>query len=340
MKTKYSFFLITGFLILAFVLSILLGDSKINVFQTLLEAFSKAEVSNNLAQLILFDIRIPRALLALVVGSSLATAGAVMQAIFRNPLADPGLIGVSSGAAVGAIIFILFGSILANYVDESLISMGLVLFPIIGGTISTLLVYNLSNVNGKINISTLLLTGLAVNAIAASIIGLATFLSTDDQIRNFTFWSLGSLSNSDWKVLTILVPCCLIFFIFINYSKNQLNLILLGDYEARNLGLNVEKFRSYLIFASSGIVGITVAYCGIIGFIGLITPHISRLIFGPNHQNLIPATALMGGIILLCSDLFSRILIPYAELPIGIITSLVGAPFFLHLILKSKSQNF
>ena len=331
-----SFYIIIISLILSLYLSISLGDANININKNILSWLGFNYEIEAISKFIFQEIRIPRALMALIIGAILATSGTVMQAIFRNPLADPGLIGVSSGGAVGAILFItIFSSLeLGNF--KWVLDSGMIIFPMLGAILTTFLVFKLSQYNKKTNVATMLLTGLAINAIAGTIIGYATFLSTDDQLRSFTFWSLGTLGRSNWSLIQILFPIFLFVIICKLMLRKELNLLLLGEYEAHYLGVNVEATRRNLIILTSGIVGLSVSLCGMIGFLGLVTPHICRLLFGPNHKTLLPISALIGGIILINADLLSRVLIPYSELPIGIVTSFIGAPFFLYLIVKSK----
>ena len=340
LMSRISIIVISLIFLFSFYLNVSIGDASIQVNEQIFSYFGFDPEIPTVSKFILEEIRFPRALMALIIGAILATSGTIMQALFRNPLADPGLIGVSSGGAVGAILFILFSSTLASNRVEFIQEFGIIIFPMIGSILTTFLVFKLSQYNSKTNVATMLLTGLAINAIAGTIIGFATYLSNDDQLRNFTFWSLGTLGRSDWNIIKILLPIFLISMLYKLFLRHELNLMLLGDNEAQNLGMDVEKLRRRLIIVTSSIVGLSVSFCGMIGFIGLVTPHICRLIYGPNHKYLLPLSAIVGGIILINADMISRISIPYSELPIGIVTSLVGAPFFLYLIIKSKKILF
>tara|TARA_X000000368_G_scaffold417382_1_gene413605 strand:- start:953 stop:1972 length:1020 start_codon:yes stop_codon:yes gene_type:complete len=337
---KKIFILTSVILLVSFYLNISFGDASIGINKILLSLFGIDFNIPEVSKFIFYEIRLPRVIIAFIVGSILALSGTIMQAIFRNPLADPGLIGVSSGGAVGAILFIISANYLNAHTFMWLQDSGMIIFPMIGAMATTFLVYKLSQSNGKTNVAVMLLTGLAINAIAGTIIGYATYFSTDDQLRSFTFWSLGSLGRADWGLVQVLFPLTVIAIIYKISLRRELNLMLLGEREALYLGVNIEKTRRNLIIVTSSIVGLTVSICGMIGFIGLITPHICRLIFGPNHNLLLPLSGMVGGIILVNADLVSRISIPYSELPIGIVTSLIGAPFFLYLIIKTKKVLF
>ncbi|HBR94257.1 MAG TPA: hypothetical protein DEA90_08840 [Opitutae bacterium] len=325
-------------LLLAMFVSAALGDKSIpptTVVHALLNMEAPDDAINGI---IVRDIRVPRILTAVLVGATLAIAGAVLQAIFRNPLADPGLIGVSAGGAAGAISFIVFGSWLIPASWPLLHEIGISLFPMAGGIGVTLLVYRLALHEGRIHVTTMLLIGLAMNALVGALIGYAVFFSNDDQLRDYTFWSLGSLARANWNVLSWLAPIIVLLISALLRYRRQLNLLLLGEYEAVHLGLNVEKLRRRLILFTAGGVGLTVALCGMIGFVGLITPHLCRLMLGPDHRWLLPASALMGATTLVIADLLARISIQYSELPVGVLTATVGAPFFLYLIVRAKRR--
>ncbi|MFW5873840.1 MAG: FecCD family ABC transporter permease [Verrucomicrobiota bacterium] len=330
--------LIAVLLLLSMLSSIGLGDKPI-ALEHVLEALAGAEAqADTVDGIIVRNIRTPRVLTAVLVGAALAVSGAVLQAIFRNPLADPGLIGVSAGGAAGAIVFIVFGAWLIPSDWDWLRSSGLSLFPMAGGIGITFLVYWLSRHEGRTHVTTMLLTGLAINALVGALIGYAVFFSDDDQLRDFTFWSLGSLARANWSILAWLAPVIAALVGALLLYRRQLNLMLLGEYEALHLGVDVEKIRRHLIFLTAGGVGLTVALCGMIGFVGLITPHLCRLLLGPDHRWLLPASALMGAALLVNADLLARVSIRYSELPVGVLTATVGAPFFLMLVARSKRR--
>tara|TARA_B100000614_G_scaffold161614_1_gene143946 strand:- start:9226 stop:10284 length:1059 start_codon:yes stop_codon:yes gene_type:complete len=289
-------------------------------------------------EIVLLNIRLPRVILGALVGLALGTSGAILQGLFRNPLVDPGFIGVSSGAAVGAMFAILFTQFLQLIFWSVLVPFILPIMAIIGSFITTILVYKMSKVSGKTNIMTMLLSGIAVNAISGSVIGLFVSISSDVQLRSFTFWTLGGLDNADWLVVFLTSIFVFIPLIIVFKMRDELDIFMLGDSEAHHLGLNVESLKKKIILMSSVMVGISVSFCGMIGFIGLVTPHLVRLFIGPKHKLLIPGAALLGAIILSLSDLIAKSIIAPAQLPLGVITSAIGAPFFIWLIVNQKKR--
>ena len=325
-------------LLLSMFFSCALGDKAIEPTVVLKSLVGAEGEAHRIDAIIVRGIRAPRVLTAVMVGAALAVSGAVLQALFRNPLADPGLIGVSAGGAAGAVVFIVFGGLLIPEGWNWLRHSGLYLFPMAGGIGVTLIVYRLARHQGRTHVTTMLLTGLAINALVGALIGYAVFFSNDDQLRDFTFWSLGSLSRANWNMLFVLGPVACALIVALLFYKRRLNLLLLGEYEALHLGVNVEKTRQQLIFLTAGGVGLTVALCGMIGFVGLITPHFCRLLLGPDHRFLLPASALTGAMILVDADLLARISIRFSELPVGVVTATVGAPFFLLLVARAKRQ--
>tara|TARA_R100000027_G_scaffold67755_1_gene68584 strand:- start:9632 stop:10678 length:1047 start_codon:yes stop_codon:yes gene_type:complete len=302
-------------------------------------------------EVVVREIRMPRVAAGILVGAALSIAGALLQGLFRNPLADPALIGVSSGAAIGgvtALILVPMGIAAVatsswSPPDSVLHYINLFALPVcaMGCAIAlTFAIYRISLVGGRIHVPAMLLTGIAVNAIGGAVVGLMlTVFATDDQMRSVTFWMLGSLSGSNWTstglLALIIIPCLILA---LRYDKS-LNSFLLGESEAFHLGVDVNRVRKAVIILSALIVGVTVAFCGIIGFVGLVVPHMIRTLFGPDHRLLLPASALFGGTILLAADVFARTAVSPAELQIGILTSLLGGPFFLALLLSSRKSG-
>lgn len=285
---------------------------------------------------VLLSIRLPRVLLGLFVGASLGISGAAMQGLFRNPLADPGLIGISSGAAFAVVATIVAGQGLLAEMGGLLATYGLSLAAFAGAAVTTFIVYRISSVNGRVSVSTMLLAGIAVNALAAAGTGLFTYIADDAQLRTITFWSLGSLGGATWESLAGLLPFVLIPLISIPLTGQTLNALLLGKAEAGHLGMNVDRANVIVITMTTLCVGASVAVAGVIGFAGLVTPHLLRLIIGPDHRMLLPGSALLGGILLITADLAARTIAAPAELPIGIITAAIGAPFFLWLLMNKR----
>ena len=300
--------------------------------------FSKI-VFNNLSLLekeVLLNIRAPRVALAVFVGAALGVAGATLQGLFRNPLADPGLIGVSAGGALGAVLSIV---LLQTFSNDN--NMGIFLIPssAIFGSLTVIgIIYIITSGFNKSGIMYMLLVGIALNAIATVGIGFLTFISSDSQLRNITFWMMGSYGSSNW---ILLLPAIFVIsastIILISISR-KLDIMQLGEIEAYRVGVDIKKTKMIIIISTAIMIGASVSLSGIVGFIGLVVPHLVRLLGGANHRYLLLGSALMGVIISVNADLFSRIVIQPAEIPIGLATSALGAPFFLWLVLRLRER--
>lgn len=277
-------------------------------------------------------IRLPRLLTAAIVGAALALSGAAMQGLFRNPLADPGLIGVSSGAALGAVLVIVLGAWLPLSAGAMALPMGASL----GGLLATAVVYRLGKGGGQTDVATLLLAGIAVNAIAGAGTGLLTYFANDAQLRTLTFWLMGSLGGVGWPQFIMAAPFMLVCGAGICMLGRPLNAFLMGEDVAHHLGYPVEKIKAVTVLMCAVAVGAAVSVTGVIGFVGLVVPHVLRLIIGADHRLLLPASALLGAAGLVGADSVARTVISPAELPIGILTTLLGGPFFLSLLLKRR----
>ena len=335
----YSFFKFVNFkqrviictlflmLIIAIFLSTTIGAFSINLFKIISKSASPLE------EMILLEIRIPRILLSCFVGASLGLSGASLQGLFRNPLADPGLIGVSAGAALGATLTIVIGSDFTIYtaLEKYMIPISAVL----GSVCIIVLLYVSTMGFSQKGITYMLLIGIAVNAFATVGIAFLTFISSDLELRSLSFWIMGSFGGSEW--ITILPGIIIISFaiIWMIVSSRELDILQLGESEASRLGVDVKKLKFKVIISSAVIVGVSVSLSGMISFVGLIVPHIVRMLGGVNHNFLLVSSAMAGGILMSVADLGSRTLIQPAEIPIGLITSALGAPIFLWLILKS-----
>ena len=282
---------------------------------------------------VIHSIRLPRALMAATVGAGLAVSGAAMQGLFRNPLADPGLLGVSGGAALAAVSWIVFGGVIAEAIPLLNHRYALPLFAFIGSALASLSVFLIADRRGS-SVALLLLTGIAINAITGAMTGLMVYAADDEQLRSFTFWTMGSLANGTWSNLSFIAPIILCTVIISPFFANGLNALLLGDSEARHLGHSPERLKVQVILLVSLSVGAAVAFCGMIGFVGLVVPHLIRLVVGPDHRVLLPASALLGASLLLLADMLARSIVSPAELPIGLLTASLGGPFFLWLIAK------
>jgi len=280
----------------------------------------------------LWVVRFPRIVMALVVGAALAVAGAVMQAIFGNPLAEPGVVGVSSGAALGAATAIVLGASVLG-------GAGVALFAFLGGLVATLLVYAVSRAGGRTEVVTLLLTGIAVNAIAQAGIAFVLFVADTASREQIVFWQLGSLGGSLWSQVVIVASVTVIGVLLSFALARRYDLLSLGERNARHLGVNVEQLRLVSIVLVALLTGVAVAFTGIIAFVGLVVPHIIRMIIGPAHRGLILASAVGGGVLLVLADLMTRTLVSGAELPIGMLTSLVGGPFFFWLLYRQRRRS-
>lgn len=284
----------------------------------------------------LLDIRLPRVCLGLLVGAALGVSGAAMQGLFRNPLADPSLIGISSGAALAATFVVIVG----DAVKISLpFTLQLFAFPVaafVGALLTTLIVYRLATIAGQTAVATLLLAGIAINALAQAFSGFLTFYATDTQIRSLTFWKLGSLGGSNWTSDLIIAPFILIPLAVFPSLGRTLNALLLGDAEAGHLGFDIERAKKLVIVLAALAVGASVAFAGLISFVGLVVPHLLRLMIGADHRALLPGSALLGAILLVAADLIARTAVAPAEMPIGVLTAITGAPFFLWLLLRDR----
>lgn len=290
--------------------------------------FGPIQPGDELAHRVLIDIRIPRVLFSCLNGAALAIAGATMQALFRNPLAEPGLVGISSGAALGAVIAIVLTS-------GGLLLISTAAFA--GSLAATLLAYHM----GKRfhGVSGLLLSGIAINTVAGSAIGLLTMLANDNQLRDLTFWSMGSLAGGSWQTLALLAPPVILLIVYLCRQWRVMNALLLGEREAAHLGFQLAAVRKRLILATALIVGPLVATTGTIGFIGLVVPHLMRMVLGANHRHLLAASAIAGALLLTLADWLARILINPAELPIGLVTSLIGGPFFFWMLTRVRTTK-
>ena len=280
---------------------------------------------------VVVELRLPRTLLAIVVGALLAQAGAVMQGLFRNPLADPGIIGVSAGAAAGAVLAIFFLPATAPWWVQPLAAFG-------GGFGTSLLVYALARGSLGTSVLVLLLAGVAVSALAGSLIALVSYLSDDERLRDITLWQMGSLARAGDARLSLVVLVFALLALRFQRRAGSLNALLLGESEARHLGIQVERLKFELVVLVALGVGVAVAAAGMIGFVGLLVPHALRMLCGPDYRSLLPLSALGGAVLLLAADAAARLVIAPAELPVGIVTAILGAPFFVLLLLQMRGR--
>lgn len=281
-------------------------------------------------QTIIWSIRFPRVLLGVLVGASLSMAGAAFQGILKNPMADPYVIGISSGAALGATIAIVSG-IKSIFNSMSSISF----FAFIGALITVFVVYNIARIKTKVPVSTLLLAGIALGQFLTAIMSFLMVIYSKDMAK-IIYWTMGNLGGKGWDpILKISIPV-IISMILINFFARDLNIMLMGEETAKSLGVDTEKTKIYILVLGTFMVSMVVSISGIIGFVGLIIPHIVRILLGPDHRILLPASALIGGIFMVLADTIARTIISPVEIPVGIITALFGGPFFLYLLRRSK----
>ncbi len=325
-------------LIISMILNVTIGAFSLS-FSEILNTLLNPE-ENKIYYQVLVDIRVPRVILGVLVGVAFGISGAMMQTLFKNPLADPSIIGVSAGASAGVVIFMLLGNFLPTLLYDGFLSyLSLPLSAFLGAAITIFAIYKLATIYNKVAVTVMLLAGIAINAMLGALVGLFTYVSTEEELKSFTFWTMGSLADGNMKIILIMIPIVIVTYIFAISKNVELNLMLLGEDEARNSGVNAEKLKKYIILFVSLAIGASVAFCGIIGFIGLVVPHIARLLVGSNHKFYLPLSAILGAFVLLWADSIARIIIAPAELPIGIITALLGAPFFLWLLIKNRQDS-
>ncbi len=309
--------------------------SPLSVWQALVDT-SAPELSVSIVQI----IRLPRALLAMAVGANLAVCGAILQGLFRNPLADPSLIGVSAGASVGASLMIVLSASLpffhAEFNTFTLVSIG----AFSGGLLAVWIVYRTATNDALgTSVATMLLVGIAISALAGSVTGLLEYFSDNEMLRRMSLWRMGGLDGANMTQVSFAYFIVAIQVVMIpNYSR-ALNTLLLGESQARHLGINVIKLKKHLIVLVAAGVGIAVALAGSIAFVGLVVPHMVRLVMGPDHRHLLPLSMLVGAILLLVSDTIARTVMAPTELPVGLITAFVGAPFFVSLLRMRQRYN-
>ena len=287
-----------------------------------------------LDRLVLFDIRLPRLFLCILVGAALAVSGALMQGLFRNPLADPGIVGVSAGASLAAITAIVLGGLLPatvlSFAGDYLVAIA----AFLGGWASTLLLYRVATRGGQTSVATMLLAGIALTALAMALVGVLTYLADDRQLRDLTFWQMGSLAGATWPKVLAAAPIILTALAAAPLLARGLNGLALGEAAAGHIGIPVQRVKNMAILTVAAATGAAVAGSGGIGFVGIVVPHVLRLASGPDHHTLLPNAALLGASLLLAADMIARTVLAPAELPIGIVTAILGAPVFLWILLR------
>lgn len=314
------------------LLSISVGSVKVKPLRSIFILFQSLlglkGTGTETERTIILSLRVPRALLAGLVGAGLSVAGTIFQALLRNPLADPYILGVSSGAAVGAIVAILMGL--------STLSFGLPLASFLGALLTVVIVFYFGRQDGKIHPNTLLLAGVVIGSFLTALIMFFISISQKEELHTIIFWLMGDFSFSNGQAISIVFPYILISFLFLYLHARKLNLILSGEESALQMGVDVERLKLISYLAASLMTAASVSLCGLIGFVGLIIPHSVRLIFGPDHRLILPAVALIGASFLIISDTLARSIIAPIELPVGVITATFGGPFFVYLLRRRK----
>ena len=329
---------LSGVLAFVAVASITVGPMNISFADSLRSLTGSGSDLAPHILLVINEIRLPRTILCMFIGAILAICGVVMQGLFRNPLAEPGIIGVSAGAALGgAFAIVVFADFSQNY--PTLMNLAaLPFFAFLGGALTTVLVYWLGTNKFGTSVTIMLLAGVAISALSGAAIGFMNFIADDQMLRDLTLWSMGSLAGANWSGIALAAVTLVLLMFWFQKKAMSLNALLLGESEAKHLGVPVQKLKRQLILLSAVGVGITVSISGAIGFIGLVIPHLGRMLAGPDHRSLLPISALMGALLLTAADMFARVVVAPAELPVGIVTALIGAPFFIYLLFQQKGK--
>lgn len=313
-------------------------EFETDVFSILTSFFDSSVTVSEADRYILSDLRLPRIVMGILIGSMLAVSGTCMQGMFKNPLATPDLIGITSGATLFAAVSIVLGGVLKAFIPESLHFYLLSLMAFVGSLLTMLLVYKIATVNGKTNVVMMLLSGVAVTAIGFAFTGFLIYLSKEEELRDLTFWNLGSLAGATWMKNALLLAVLLLSYFFLLGKGKSLNALMLGENDAKHLGVPVEKIKKQIVVFTALMVGTTVAFAGTIGFVGLVIPYILRLLFKSNYQLILPLSAVFGSILLVVADTISRTIVAPSEIPIGILTAMLGAPVFILILIKNKKS--
>ena len=334
-RSRALHWVLAGALILTCLLSLQVGATNVTL-STMLAKLTQGEALSPMERVVLFDIRLPRLAMGVLVGAALAVSGAAMQGLFRNPLADPGIVGVGAGAGLGAIIAIVLGALLPVWMIDLVGNQLVPLAAFFGGWASTILLYRVSTRHGRTSVATMLLAGIALGALAGALSGILVYIADDRQLRDLTFWGLGSLAGASWAKVLSAGPLILLSIGAALMLGRGLNGLALGEATAAQIGINVQRMKSIAILAVAGATGAAVAVSGGIGFIGIVVPHLLRLASGPDHRTLLLNSALLGAILLILAEVIARVVIAPAERPIGIVTAVLGAPVFLWILLKRR----
>jgi len=342
-QNKLYFFFITSVLLLVLLAIVALyvgvydfnGVSPFTVLRQFIQGDANLKLSD---KYVIWDVRASRIVMAILVGSMLAVSGTSLQGLFKNPLATGDLIGLTSGATLLAAISIVLGGHFKEYLPEMVQFSLTGISAFVGALLAMMLVYRISTSGGKTNVVMMLLSGVAITAIGFSITGFLIYISKDEQLRDLTFWNMGSLAAATWTKNIVLTIVVIISYTILLPKGKALNAMMLGEKDAQHLGINVERLKKQIVIVTALMVGTCVAFSGTIGFVGLIVPYILRLLFKSNYTFILPLSAVCGSILLLVADTFSRSIVQPSELPIGILTALMGGPIFIAILIKFKKS--
>ncbi|MEX1234823.1 MAG: iron ABC transporter permease [Roseovarius sp.] len=334
-RARALHYALAGMLALASIASLQVGATDVTLL-AMLGKLAQGEALSHMERVVLFDIRLPRLALGLLVGAALAVSGAAMQGLFRNPLADPGIVGVGAGAGLGAILVIVLGTLLPVWMIDLTGNQLVPFAAFLGGWGSTILLYRVATRQGRTSVATMLLAGIALGALAGALSGILVYIADDRQLRDLTFWGLGSLAGASWTKVLAAGPMIALAVGAALMLGRGLNGLALGEATAAHIGIDVQRMKGVAILAVAAATGAAVAVSGGIGFIGIVVPHLLRLASGPDHRTLLPNAALLGATLLILADVIARVVIAPAELPIGIVTAVLGAPVFLWILLKRR----
>ena len=331
---------LSSFILLTTVGSISVGPMNISFMDSLMSVVTHSNQLPDHIHMVIHEIRLPRTLLCILVGAILAICGTVTQGLFRNPLAEPGIIGVSAGASLGgAVAIVLFSEYNTDYPNiVNIIAVPLLAF--LGAMVATGFVYRLGTNKLGTSVTIMLLAGVAITALSFAGLGYMNFIANDQMLRDISLWQMGSLAGASWT--SILLCATTLFVLLVCFTRNAmpLNALLLGEAEAAHLGIPVQKLKRLLMLLTAIGVGVAVSVSGMIGFIGLIIPHLGRMLCGPDHRSLVPISACLGALLLTITDMISRTVLAPAELPVGIVTAMIGAPFFIYLLFQQRGKIF
>ena len=343
MQNKLPLYLILSLLLLVVlaVISLYMGVyefEKHSITEIMATIFNPNTAIPEGDRFVLLELRLPRIVMAILIGSALAVSGTCLQGMFKNPLATPDLIGITAGSTLFAAITIVLGSSFKKYIPEVLHYSILSIGAFIGALIAMTFIYRISTSKGKTNVIIMLLSGVAITALTRAVTGFLTYLSTDEELRDLTFWEMGSLGAASWTKNGILAVVIAVAYSFLITKGKALNAMMLGERDAQHLGIPVEKVKKRIVILTALMVGTSVAFAGTIGFVGLIIPYILRLIFKSNYHIILPLSAVLGSILLLTADTISRTLVAPSEIPIGILTAFMGAPIFIAILIHYKKS--